>query len=305
MDFSFSRYLSAKKTVDDRALNRLVWVTLKKELQLRSAREPFRVLELGMGIGTMLQRALEWGLINRADYTGIDALEENIRTARQIIPEWASQHGWRFELTSSGQWLEKNGGAVSCSFFRADVYELLKQQVNRSAFDLIIASAVLDLLNLHQLLPLIHDCLKPDGLGYFTINFDGVTVFEPVIEPDLEEKIIELYHSSMDERKINDQPSGDSRTGRHLYHALIEAGFEVLEGGSSDWVVFPRRGKYPDDEAYFLHFILHFFEETLSRSHNIDPQELNRWLQMRRSQIERGELFFLAHQLDFLVKKPQ
>ena len=47
------------------------------------------------------------------------------------------------------------------------------------------------------------------------------------------------------------QPSGDSRTGRRLFHALRACGAEVLAAGSSDWVVHPVGGAYLHDEAYF------------------------------------------------------
>jgi hypothetical protein len=60
-------------------------------------------------------------------------------------------------------------------------------------------------------------------------------------------------------------------------------------------------GRYPEDEAYFLHFILHFFEESLSGHREVNPQEFANWLAERHSQIERSELVYIAHQMDFLV----
>ncbi|MFC1997331.1 hypothetical protein ACFLXI_06965 [Chloroflexota bacterium] len=38
----FPRYLAAKKTVDDRALNRLVWEQLKSALSIREPDRPLR-----------------------------------------------------------------------------------------------------------------------------------------------------------------------------------------------------------------------------------------------------------------------
>jgi hypothetical protein len=60
---------------------------------------------------------------------------------------------------------------------------------------------------------------------------------------------------------------------------------------------------YPDDEAYFLHCILHFFEESLRRNAELDAQAFAAWLMERRNQIARGELVYLAHQMDFLVQR--
>ena len=96
-------------------------------------------------------------------------------------------------------------------------------------------------------------------LAWLTVNFDGVTSLEPLLDPDLDARIERLYHRSMDTR-----PSGgDSQAGRHLFKHLSQVGAEILSAGSSDWVVYPVDGQYPDDEAYFLQFILHFFEENL------------------------------------------
>jgi len=142
--------------------------------------------------------------------------------------------------------------------------------------------------------------LKPGGLCYFTINFDGATIFEPVIDPALDAQIETLYHRSMDERITDGQPSGDSRSGRHLFHLLPRAGVEILAAGSSDWVVFGRGGSYPADEAYFLHAILHFVEVTLTGHPELDQKDFARWMTERRRQIAAGELVYIAHQMDFV-----
>jgi SAM-dependent methyltransferase len=68
----FIRYLAAKKSLDDRSLNRQVWDALKQARRSWPESAPLRVLEVGCGIGTMLERLLDWGLLTRAAYTGID-----------------------------------------------------------------------------------------------------------------------------------------------------------------------------------------------------------------------------------------
>ncbi len=108
----------------------------------------------------------------------------------------------------------------------------------------------------------------------------------------------------MDERLTNGHPSGDSHTGRHLFAHLKNAGAEILAAGSSDWVVFPGLNGYPGDEAYFLHHILHFFEQSLSNHPELDAEQLTDWLIMRHEQVARGELIYLAHQLDFVGRVP-
>jgi len=77
----------------------------------------------------------------------------------------------------------------------------------------------------------------------------------------------------------------------------------VLAAGASDWVVHAVNGTYLADEKYFLHFILHFFEESLTGHPGLDAAAFAEWLAARREQIERGELVYIAHQMDFLVKR--
>ena len=87
-----------------------------------------------------------------------------------------------------------------------------------------------------------------------------------------------------------------------MFTHLKNAKAEILAAGASDWVVFAKNGKYPADEAYFLNFILHFFEESLANHPELNADEFTHWLEERRAQIERGELTYIAHQMDFLAK---
>ena len=127
---------------------------------------------------------------------------------------------------------------------------------NPEPADLLIAHAFLDLLPMPESLPKLFSLTK--NLAWLTVNFDGVTSLEPVINSDLDAQIERLYHETMDTR-----PSGgDSLSGRHLFGHLKQVGAQIEAAGSSDWVVYPIKGQYLADEAYFLHFILHFFEES-------------------------------------------
>ncbi|MEJ5225400.1 MAG: hypothetical protein WHV44_13165, partial [Anaerolineales bacterium] len=169
-----------------------------------------------------------------------------------------------------------------------------------------IAHAFLDLLPMPHSLRRLFSLLKPGGLAWLTINFDGVTTFEPPIRlsadlsapASLDAHIERLYHASMDSRPTG----GDSQSGRHLFAHIAQAGGKILAAGASDWVVYPVQGQYPADEAYFLHFILHFFEQSLSGHPDLDPAVFAAWLAQRRQQIENGELIYIAHQMDFLVQ---
>jgi len=304
MEYSFQRYLAAKKTVDDRALNLRVWNSLARELAAIQAERPLQVLEVGAGIGTMLQRMLAPGLLRKAVYSAMDGMLENIGLAKKNLGTWA-ENKWDVETEPDGLRLAKAGDSVQVKFENCDLNDFLDQNLGHRTWDVLIASAFLDLFDLSKLLARLKGLILPAGLAYFSINFDGVTIFEPVAEQGLEERILAQYHRTMDERTIRAALSGDSRAGRRLFHYLPAEGFELVEAGSSDWVVFSRQGIYPADEAYFLHHIIHFFEESLEGNSEISQTELSGWAAMRHAQVEQGELVYIAHQMDFLARAPE
>jgi len=303
MDYTFPRYLAAKRSVDDRALNRLVWSRLAEEIAGQG--EGFSIVEVGAGTGTMLQRLVEWGALHQGYYLGIDVQPENIRVAWSTIPTWATERGLTLAARSAaGFKLEGERINLRLELETIDLLDFLTRETGKRSWDVLIAHAFLDLFDIPRLMPELLQLVRRGGLLYLTINFDGHTIFEPVGDAALEEKIIRLYHRSMDERVTDGRLAGDSRAGRHLFGVLAANGLEVLAAGSSDWVVYPRDGQYLADEAYFLHHILHFFEETLPNRPEITTEELQTWAGQRHAQVERGELVYLAHQLDFLVRRP-
>jgi hypothetical protein len=141
--------------------------------------------------------------------------------------------------------------------------------------------------------------LVPGGAYWFTINYDGESIFEPGHPRD--DRVMQAYHRDMDERVRYGRPAGESRTGRHLFHYLRAAGAPALAAGSSDWVVSADPdGNYPGDEAYFLRSILDTIQNALrSRPDRVEPADLADWLGVRGRQLAAGELAYIAHQLDF------
>lgn len=298
--YSFTRYLAAKKSVDDRALNRLVWQSLSQALPLASPDAPLRLLEIGAGSGAMFERMLAWGLLQYAEYRAIDASAENILSAYQYLPIWAARAGYRTlavadnVLTFSSQALQ-----VTLQLEAVDLFDFVARQPGCRAWDVLVAHAFLDLMDISSTLPLLFGLCKPGALFYFTINFDGATLLEPAIDPAFDELVQNLYHRTMDERTVNGKPSGDSCAGRHLFHHIQQAGGEVIAAGASDWVVIPHASGYPKDEAYFLHFIIHTIHQALAGHPELDAPRFERWIAQRHAQIERAELVYIAHQLDY------
>ena len=268
---SFIRYFSAKKTVDDRALNRRVWDAMTARVGHGSP----RVLELGGGIGTMVERAAADPVLRPRSWTLVDGQAPLIQEARRRL---AGMRMFPVELLC------------------ADVEDFIARGIE--PFDLVIANAFLDLFDPARILPKLLKLARPSGCFLFSITFDGLTALEPDVDPELDRRIIDLYHHTMDERIADGRISGDSRCGRHLLTLLPLTGYEIVEAGASDWIVHPRGGGYPADERYFLSCILAFFEESLSASAETDRGELGRWLEARRAQLAAGKLVLISHQLD-------
>ncbi|HEY3653021.1 MAG TPA: hypothetical protein VGL33_33985, partial [Streptosporangiaceae bacterium] len=170
--------------------------------------------------------------------------------------------------------------------------------------EVLIANAVLDLVDVPAVLPALLRLLVPGGVYWFTINYDGESIFEPGHPHD--DQIMQAYHRDMDERVRYGRPAGDSRTGRRLFHYLRAAGAPALAAGSSDWVVSASPdGNYPGDEAEFLRSILGTIQNALrARPDRVEPADLADWLAVRGRQLAAGELVYIAHQLDFVGRAP-
>ena len=176
----FIRYLAAKKGLDDRSLNRHVWDRLVRSVGDRQDAFPLRVLEVGCGIGTMLERLLDWGLLTRAAYTGIDVEPEFIRAAAARCRGYAAARQASLTLEPGGAMLFSTPAQeVRVTFEAADLFDFLDRAPGKSAWDLLVAHAVLDLIDLPTALPRLLSRLAPGGLFYFTLNFDGVTASSP------------------------------------------------------------------------------------------------------------------------------
>jgi SAM-dependent methyltransferase len=252
----------------------------------------------------MLERMLDWGLLDCAEYKAIDASEENISAAGLRLQERASGERPRLAANPAGLVLERHGGRVAAELEAIDLFDLIERDGGRRTWDLLVAHAFLDLVDIPATLPRLFRLLRPGGLFYFTINFDGATLFEPAIDPVFDELVQTLYHHTMDERCTAGQRSGDSRSGRHMFGHLRAAGAQILAAGASDWVVFPGPGGYPADEAYFLHFIVHTLHGALAGHTDLDAERFSAWIAERHAQIERCELVYIAHQLDFVGRGP-
>ena len=299
--YRYPRYLDAKTTVDERALNRRVWSRFVEGLSDRSS--PISILEVGGGVGATVQRivaALEEPSAERLHYTFVDLEAQNVDRAQDRLRAWARRRGYTVSGGTQQTW--SHGPVdVSLRFITADLFDVASTR-DRGSFDAVVAQAVLDLLDVPAALRALRPLVRTGGLWYLPIHFDGVTAFEPRVDSALDARIERLYHESMTGTPADD--TAGVHCGRRLLTQLPDAGLPLLDAGSSDWIVRPHEGTYPGDEAYVLHHILHFVEAELSGHPDLDAAAFADWLRTRRRQIETGELIYIAHQLDVLARSP-
>ena len=291
----FRRYLRAKRTVDDRALDRRLVGTLRERLAQRAdAREgPLRVLEIGAGIGTMPARLLKWDVLppGAIRYVALDVDADSIDAVEPYLRSWAAD---RSASTSGGDPIE-----IEWSNRRVELQAVASEAVAYAEravgeFDAIVGAALLDVLGVDELETLL-GALAPGGICYFPITFDGGTRFRPSHPAD--RTIEQYYHEHMDAK-----PEGSSRAGGDVLERLRTIdGTRVLGAAGSDWVVRPVDGEYPADEAYFLRCILNTVEAAVGEvAGDAFQDDLEGWLDRRRDQLEAAELLYLTHQIDVL-----
>ena len=271
MNHADGRYLEAKRTVDDRAIDRRVRDRLLEELPGAP-----RIREAGVGTGVTVPRLLDWG-VTAGDYVGVDRDPDVVALARD---RRASECG--DERIADGFRVDD----LTVRFEHGDALTAF----DGDRADCVVAQAFLDLVPVDDALDAFSDALKPGGLVYAPITFDGETIFQPDHPADA--AVTAAYHDAIDA-----ESGRDARAGRHLLDRCRARDGDLLAVGASDWVVHPP---YPADERQFLATILDFVAEAVEgRVDGADD-----WLRTRRRQLDAGELSYVAHGYDVLYRVP-
>jgi hypothetical protein len=269
MEHADRRYLEAKRTIDERALDRRVRDRLLNELP-----DAPRIREAGVGTGVTVPRLLDWG-IEAGDYLGVDRDADVVEYARRRRAD------------------ECDGERIEGGFRAGDLTVRFEQGDALTAFtgaeaDCVVAQAVLDLVPIDDALDAFADALTSGGLVYAPITFDGETIFQP--DHPADDAVTTAYHDAIDA-----EPGRDVRAGRHLLDRCRARDGTLLAAGASDWVVHPP---YPAEERRFLGTILEFVADTVEgRVDGADD-----WLRTRRRQLDAGRLSYVAHGYDVLYR---
>lgn len=226
----------------------------------------------------MVPRLYRWG-VDAGTYRGVDQSADVLEHAR------------------AQRVAELDADPIDGGFCVADLAVRFEQGDALSAFDgesgdLLIAASFLDLVPVCVAFDAFEDALRPAGLVYAPLTFDGGTIFQP--DHPADRAIEAAYHDAID-----GQSGRDVRAGRHVLDHLRERDGRLLSVASSDWIVRPRGRTYPGEEQVFLTTILGFIEDAVG-----DHPAATDWLETRRRQLDTGTLSYATHQYDFLYRTP-
>lgn len=293
---TFQEYLTAKRTVDDRAINPRVLDEFATGLGDRSGHRPdspLRILEAGTGTGTMIARLAAWdSLPDRVEYTGLDSDPQSIGVAREHAPEWVADAGYDINHTEDGFEASKDDEELGVTFEVGDVF------ARTTSVDAVIACAFCDLIELPAGLEKLLDLLEPGGLLYAPITYDGRTGFVPASPFD--ERIETLYHRHMAD--IRDEPGGP-HAGQRLLEAATATNATVEAVGGSDWIIRPIEGEYPAEERVVIETLLETIHGAVREVPDAPLGRIDAWDERRRSELASAELLYLAHNLDVLLRR--
>lgn len=301
MSLDYPRYLKAKESVFERALNKRVFASFLDRLEERSFEDPIRILELGGGIGSTVQRLFDRWTPRHVIYEIVDQSPENLSAARRHLNDYFQSRTFARSNRTRDRWVvETPKEQIDLRFKLKDAFEALES--TNAQYDVVIAQAFLDLVNIDALLDALTPVMRSGALGYFPMHVNGHTSFTPSANPELDARIERIYHQSMDNRETPRGPAGGSRTGQQLIHALRHVDANVLGAGGSDWIVrADENGRYPADEAHFMRCMLGFFKDEMTK-HDLGRNKVEGWMDARQRQLEAGSLVLVAHHLDVLAQ---
>ena len=260
-DHGRRRYLTAKRGVDERARNERVRRRLVAELPATA-----RVTEWGPGVGLSVPTLYDWTRVS--SYLGVDADPALVAFARHLLPRLLARRGDE----QSGERRFAVGDALD---------------TETRPCDLLYAQSFFDLVAVERALDAVRRAVKPGGVAYAPLTFDGRTTLLPRHPAD--ETVLGAFHDSID------ATGGQSRAATALVESIGDRDATLLGVGSSDWVVRPRPDGYRGDERYFLASILDIVAETVGERATTDG-----WLTTRRTQLADGRLTYMAHNYDVL-----
>ena len=243
-------------------------------------REFNHVLDCGTGTGLFVKKMQEV-----IKFNSLKAIEINKKLVKEARKNFA--------------------GSRNIEFIQKDFYDLSKEEIPEKKFDLIMGQAFLEHTDIERALPIIKSLSQPGGYLYFAHNYMSPTIFDPHLPID--KLIVSNFDFNIDNQNYEGIICGDSRNGAKLYTIFSKYEFEVLKYVNTSWLLYPRQGKYSEEEKEILRMLVNIFydagkkEDTLLPN-RVDDSVLDDWKLIREKQIEENELVFICPQTSILLK---
>ena len=280
MPVSFADYLDAKFPLDERSLNREVRGAFLAALE---GLPQITCLDVGAGTGATFRRLTVSAPSRPLSLTALDRDSGLLGIARARAEKY---------LQGTALPVELRFAACEVRNYRPD-----------RTYNVVTAHALLDLLPLAETLDRFARWLQPGGYLYASINYDGETAFlEPYRDPVFESRLLDYYGYTMEQRRVDGQPTGGALCGRRLHAMLPAYGFSVLAGGRSDWVVAPADGAYRDGDALCLQAVLEMICGEARSSALFEAAQLERWWTDRVLALQQRRLSLRVRHLDILAR---
>lgn len=271
---SFETYLRAKAPLDTRSLHPATWQLLVDRLRSTPST---RILEVGAGTGTMMDRLFRAGALGPTAYWALEPQPELLRQAGLVLQQLVRE----FPQTASELVL----------YPLAMDWQTYTQNPSAQAFDLVMAHAFVDLVDAPAFLDSLLPYLRSGSLVYLSLIFDGLTQWFPTLSED--DELMARYHADMAGPVFNGERSGP-RAGRLLWNRALQLGWKVLGIGPSDWVI-----TQPATEADRL--VQLWLLDTI---HRVLGESASEWIFRRRNQAQAGQLGLRVSHLDLLLERP-
>lgn len=269
-------YLEAKRGVDDRSLSRRA---------LRRAFEPLpdepRILEVGAGTATMVERLHEWDVLDAGEWIAVDSHAGAIRRGRERLLARADARpldgaGANAASRSSSDGRSDRGvalGDLEVELVRADAFAHAERAEPAS---LLVGCAFFDVVDLGRL-----SAFEPlADRVYAPITYDGTTRFEPADPED--DRVLGTYREHMARCRPGSPDGGE---------ALRAALSAVETAARSPWVIEPP---YRAGERVVVEHVLGAIESAVGEL-GVDASA---WAGRRRRQLAADELRYRAENVD-------
>lgn len=301
MTIPFRDYLDIKSALDGHSLNAQVYSAFLEALR---GRERLDCLDIGVGTGASLWRLLNANLSADLNVTAVGRDAELLGLAFRRTLVLLRARGYAVETPGDTDLRAQRGACrVAIDFVAADLRDL-DPGGEAGRFDAVIAQQALELLPLAGVAGRVGHWLKPRGMFYAPLNYDGGTsLFPGYQEREVEERILAAYDAAVERRQVWDREGGGVRAGQRLYEALADRGFEPVAYGSSDWSLTPVRRAYRDREQLCLVELLKAIRDEAAGADGLAGETVGGWYVDRLRDIGRGRLGLVVHRLDVLAQK--